>query len=311
MRFLPCVLGLLLGSLHPFLAQRDAAAVLKEMRQALGGAAALDGLKTFSASGSRTLTSPHGSRRVGLEWLAIVPDHFLEIRRNSSVGPLSMEYISYEGLAGSRPIHKTEVRGGPAAPETQYADNSPAAVAARERVWLMRRAQAYTRILLVLTGTSTSTYPLQFSYVGVEDAEGKKYDVIDATGPDGFSCRLHVEAATHLPAMLTWLEELPSFYTTSSVVTTTTTTVVRVPSGSPIVPPVAPPLIPAPAPPPSGPPAPRGPGPKRWLFKSFKTQDGITWPRVIEEEFDNQKDEIRLGQVKINPKIDARKFDIK
>lgn len=75
-------------------------------------------------------------------------------------------------------------------------------------------------------------------------------------------------------------------------------------------PPLAPP-IPAPAPPPSGPAARRGPGPKRWLFKSFKTQDGSTWPRVFEEEFDNQKDEIRLGQVKINPKIDAKKFDSK
>ena len=82
MRLLLCVLALLLGSIHPLLAQRDAAAVLKEMRQAIGEAA-LDGLKTFSATGSRTLTSPNGSRRVALEWLAMVPDHFLEIRRDS------------------------------------------------------------------------------------------------------------------------------------------------------------------------------------------------------------------------------------
>ena len=52
-------------------------------------------------------------------------------------------------------------------------------------------------------------------------------------------------------------------------------------------------------------------GPIRWLFKDFKVQDGITWPRVIEEEFDGKSEEIRLGRVKINPKIDSGKFDVK
>jgi hypothetical protein len=40
-------------------------------------------------------------------------------------------------------------------------------------------------------------------------------------------------------------------------------------------------------------------------------QDGINWPRKIEEEFEGKSDEIRLGSVKINPKIDVKKFDIK
>ena len=276
------------------------------MRQALGGAAALDALKTFSASGSRTFPSPVGSRRVGLEWFAVLPDHFLEVRRDSPPGPVPMDLVYYDGLAGTRVIRKTNATAMPI-PETKYVDNSPEAVAARERVALLRQARVYSRILLILTGTASPGYPLQLSYVGAEQAEGKSYDVIDVTGPDGLKWRLHVDAVTHLPAMLTWLDTLAVTTTTTTMVTTTTS-VVRIPSGSP--PPVMP--LPAPPMPPSQPPAvSRSTGTMRWVFSNFKAQDGITWPRVIEEEFDNWKGEIRLGNVKINPKIDARKFDIK
>jgi hypothetical protein len=290
----------------PFAQQKDAAAVLAEMRQALGGAAVLDGVKTFSINGSRTLNTPVGSRRLSLEWLAILPDHFLEVRRDSTGGPVPIDIVYYKGLAGSRVIRKTDA-SGLAFPETKYVDNSPAAIAAREKVALLAQARAYARILLVLTGTSTSVYPLQFSYVGVEHAEGKSYDVIDATGPDGVTARLHVDAVTHLPAMLTWLEELPYVLSTTSIVTTTS--VVKVPSGT--MPPVLPPSAPSvPAPQPTST-ARRGMGQSRWLLQEFKVQDGVNWPRVIEEEFDGKTEEIRLGRLKINPKLDARKFDIR
>ena len=290
----------------PLARQKDAAAVLDGMRQALGGAAALDGLKTFSVSGSRTLSTPMGSRRVALEWLALLPDHFLEIERDSPTGPVAIDITYYRGLAGSRPINKTQ--STIPVPETRYVDNSPEAIAARQRARWLRHAQAYARIMLLFTGGATSLYPLQFTYVGVEQAEGKTYDVIDATGSDGFTCRLHVDTSTRLPAMLTWLEELPYAITTTSV--TTTTTVVRVPSGTPM--PGPSPLPPLPTPTASqAPTAKRGVGPRRWLFKDFKAQDGVIWPRVIEEEFDGKTEEIRIGRVKINPKIEARKFDIK
>ena len=290
----------------PFAQERNAAAVLAEMREALGGAAAIDAVKTFSASGSRTMNTPVGSRRLGLEWFALRPDHFLEVRRDSPSGPIAIDIVYYNGLAGSRVIQKTDARGL-SFPETKYADNSPAAIAAREQVALLRQARAYARILLVLTGTSTTAYPLRLVYAGVEQAEGKSYDVIEATGPDGSTLRLHIDATTHLPAMLTWLEDLPSVVVTTSVVTTTS--VVRVPSGS--MPPVLPP--PPPSLPPSPPPATtrRGTGKSRWLFKDFKVQDGIRWPRVIEEEFDGKTEEIRLGRIKINPRIDPGKFDVK
>ena len=286
--------------------QKDAATVLAEMRQALGGAAVLDAVKTFSMNGSRTLNTPVGSRRVALEWLALLPDHFLEIERDSPGGPVAIDIIYYRGLAGSRPINKTH--SSIPFPETRYVDNSPAAIAARERARWLHQAMSYARIMLVFTGGSASVYPWRFSYVGVEQAAGKTFDVIDATSSDGFTCRLHVDTSTHLPAMLTWPEELPTVMTSTSVVTTTT--VVKVPSGTPM--PISPPLPPPPTPTASKvPAAKRGVVPKRWLFKDFKAQDGVIWPRVIEEEFDGKTEEIRLGRVKINPKIDARKFDIK
>ena len=305
-------LVLLLCVVNPFSGaqsqQRDAATVIAEMRQALGGAAALDAIKSFSVTGSRTFTAPGGSRRVALEWFAILPDHFLEVRRDSPPGPVSIDFVDYDGVAGTRVIRKTKA-SGMEPPEPKYLDNSPQAVAARERAALLRQARVFSRILLILTGTSTPAYPLQIAYAGTEQAEGKTYDVLDVAGPDGMKWRLHVDSATHLPAMLTWLDTIPATTMTTTTMVATTTSVVRVPSGSP------PPVMPSPAPliPPSQPPPSAGPttGTLRWLFTSFKTQDGITWPRVIEEEFHNRKDEIRLGNVKINPKIDAKKFDVK
>lgn len=297
MRFLLCVLALLFASIHPFLAQRDAAGVLAEMREALGGAAALDAVKTFSANGSRTLSSPMGTRRLGLEWFALLPEHFLEIRRDSTTGPMATDITYYSGISGVKLIRRTD--SSLPFPEVRYTDNSPQAVAARERVAVQRQAQSFARLLLVFYGTSTTSYPLQFSYGGVAQADGKSYEVIEATAADGFHCRLHVDSATHLPAMLTWMDEVPHIVTTTSTSTVTTSNG-RVVSQSP--PNVSSPVIP---------PGNRGLAPKRWLFTNFKVQDGIKWPRVIEEEFEGKRDEIRLGSVKINPKIDARKFDIK
>ena len=291
----------------PVAQEKDAATVIAGMRQALGGAAALDAIKTFSVSGSRTFTSPLGSRRVALEWFAMLPDHFLEIRRDSPSGPVPVDFVYYDGLAGTRVIRKTTATGMQM-PEAKYVDNSPQAVAARERVALMRQARVYSRLLLILTGTATPGYPLQLSYAGVEQAEGKPYDVLEVTGPDGLKWRLHVDGVTHLPAMLTWLDTVSTATTTATTAVTTTTSVVRVPSGSmpPMAPP-PPPVVPAPPPPAAG----SVTGTMRWVFSNFKAQDGIMWPRLIEEEFNNRKDEIRLGSVKINPKIDAKKFDIK
>lgn len=267
------------------------------MRQALGGAAALDAVKTFSANGSRTLTSPVGTRRLGLEWFAILPDHFLEVRRDSTTGPISTDIVYYSGMAGARLIRKTD--SSLPFPEVRYADNSPQAVAARERAAVQREAQSFARLLLVLYGTSTAAYPLQFSYGGVEQADGKSYDVVDATAADGFRCRLHIDSATHLPAMLTWMEEVPH------VVTTTSTSTVTTRNGQVVS--QSPPNVPNPVIPQGN----RGLAPKRWLLTNFKVQEGINWPRKIEEEFGGKSDEIRLGSVKINPRIDAKRFDIK
>lgn len=279
--------------------QRDATTVLAEMRQALGGAAALDGVKTFSASGSRTMSTPIGSKRMALEWFAILPDHFLEVRRDSLTGPTAIEITYYSGIAAGRAFRKTD-SGGVLPEPPSYSDKSPAAVAARQRAAQLHQQHSIARLMLVLFGAAPADQPLQFEYAGVEQADGKNYDVVNVTGAADFRCRLHVDSVTRLPVMLTWMDEIPY------VVTTTSTTTVTTRNGQVVS--QSPPDVPRP---PSIPPGNRGMAPKRWLFSDFKAQDGITWPRVIEEEFQGKTDEIRLGRVRINPKIDARKFDIK
>jgi hypothetical protein len=244
------------------------------------------------------MNTPVGSRRLALEWFAILPDHFLEVRRDSFSGPISHDIVYYTGIAGTRPIRKTH--STLPMPEPRFADNSPEAVAARERAMVLQRTQAFARLVFAWYGTATSAYPMQFAHLGQEQAEGKTYDVVEASALDGFRCRLHVDSTTHLPAMLTWMDEIPHVVTmtSSSMVTTRNGQVVgQTPpanSGTPVIPEGN-----------------RGMAPRRWLFKDFKVQDGIKWPRVIEEEFEGKTEEIRLGRVKINPEIEARKFDVK
>ena len=91
---------------------RDAGAVLREMRAALGGDAALDAIQTWSVSGD--VTSSPGSFRTSssLEVFAMLPDHYMEVRRHlsSPSGPVRMdiETTNYRGFRGDVRIRRTD-----------------------------------------------------------------------------------------------------------------------------------------------------------------------------------------------------------
>ena len=55
----------------------------------------------------------------------------------------------------------------------------------------------------VMAGTLPS-FPLTFTYVAVAEAPEGRADVVEASGPGGFSARVFVQQTTHLPVMVTW-----------------------------------------------------------------------------------------------------------
>ena len=127
---------------------RDAAAVLSDMRQALGGAAVLDGIRTLSIQGTSTRRFDGRGRPNDLEILAILPDHYLQIRRDhGSPGPIDSRATYYNGFRPGARIRRTDASipfPEPPGP------NTPEAIAARERVAALHLRQEFARLALVL-----------------------------------------------------------------------------------------------------------------------------------------------------------------
>src|SRR5262245_33142710 len=84
--------------------QPDAARVLADMRQALGGDAALAAVNAFSVSGSE---SRHvaGDMGADIEWMALLPDSFVRVRRPSSQW---VNAVETDGFRGDALIHRRE-----------------------------------------------------------------------------------------------------------------------------------------------------------------------------------------------------------
>lgn len=75
----------------------DADAVMTEMRQALGGAAALDAVQSFSVSGTNTTRGGGIDHSLPFETFALLPDRYMTVRRDwRPGGPLPVE-ITYPG----------------------------------------------------------------------------------------------------------------------------------------------------------------------------------------------------------------------
>jgi len=72
---LPLVLALFVA------VQPDAARVLADMRQALGGDTALAAVQAFSATGSQTTNLEGHTAGADIEWICALPDRFIRTRR--------------------------------------------------------------------------------------------------------------------------------------------------------------------------------------------------------------------------------------
>ena len=269
---------------------RTAEAVLAEMRAALGGDAALEAIQTLSVSGD--VTHSLGSARHGssVEIFAMLPDHYLEIRRSRQSfpgpAPMELESTNYSGFKGDELIRRTDSTM-PVPPDPYPPDRI-----------LQNSKRHFARFATALFGKSFAGSPFTFTYVGPESADGQPVEVLEMKAPDGYVMRLYVNTATHLPAAVAWQAPPPMAFT----MTSTSTVAVRngqVVSQSP----------------PSFDPGPARPAQPdvtwRSVYAEFKVQDGLNWPHRFKEMLgDKVTADLKLGKFKINPKIDPRRFNV-
>ena len=278
------------GGVALMVLQPDAARVLADMRQALGGDAAIAALKSFSVSGSESHSLGGFTSSSDIEFLCALPDRFLHVRRwSSSIGGGTEEW----GFNGDARIRRRN-SDLPYPPDPGESD-TPAEKAQRDAVTLAHSKREFARIAIAMIGISAID-PVDVSFVGQETVDGKTADVLALSATDGYVAKLFVDASTHLPLMISWMG--------TPIVTATSSSVVAVRQGQ----------MPGPVSAPSFPPLPDPrslpPVQHQLLFGDYKTADGFTWPHTLTEKVSGRVyNTIKLGKFKINSKIDDKRFD--
>jgi len=80
----------------------------------------------------------------------------------------------------------------------------PAVPAAQRAARLLAVRQEFARLALGLWADSLPSYPVTFAYAAQAAAPQGTADVLNVSGAGGFSARLFIDSATHLPLMLSW-----------------------------------------------------------------------------------------------------------
>jgi hypothetical protein len=188
---------------------RDAAAVLAEAREALGGEKRLSAVKNFVVTGRTRQIRGDNLVPIEFEIAVELPDKYVrkdEIPAQES-GPTSTGFSGDELIQLPVPATPTPPPGvapgmgraaGPAAPP------SPEQLDAARKTRVATVKQDFVRLTLGMFAGSFSSYPLTFTYVGQAEAPQGKADVVEAKAPPNFTVRLFVNSQTHLPIMVSW-----------------------------------------------------------------------------------------------------------
>jgi hypothetical protein len=236
----------------------DAAQVLAGTREALGGEKNLSVVKSFIATGRTRQIRGNNLVPIEFEISCELPDRFV---RTDEI-PAQDTDPSTVGFNGDVLIQRPPPpsrgappgRGGPAAPQR-----------------ITAAKQDFARLTLGMFAGSFPSYPLTFKYAAEGEAPEGKADILDVSGPSGFSARLVIQRSTHLPVMLMWQ---------------------------------------VPAPPRPGAAAPAPPIESRLYYADYRDVNGLKLPfRLRRAVAGETVEETTFDKFRINPKIDPRKFE--
>jgi hypothetical protein len=145
---------------------------------------------------------------------------------------------------------------------------------AQFRARMLQAKQDFARLMLGMFAGSTPAFPLTFAYVAQAEAPQGKADVIEVKGPNNFTARLFIDAATSLPIMISWTPPAPPR-----------------PPDAPGALGVAPPE-------------------QRMFFAEYKDVDGLKLPfRIRRAAGTVTTEETTFDRYRINAKVDPRRFD--
>ncbi|HEX7780586.1 MAG TPA: hypothetical protein VF424_15160 [Vicinamibacterales bacterium] len=296
--------------------------VLADVRAALGGDANLEGVKSVAVEGRLTRSMGGRSMTNDFEMAFELPDKYVKKDVMAVMGSTTIARttgFNGEGLievidtppsmGGAMTIPRMAGPGTPGMPAT------PETIAAQRQALVAMNKRDFARITLGMFATSQPVFPLEFAYGGQAEAPDGKAHVIDVKGPDGFVARLFVDTKTHLPLMLSWMDKEPMKMTIGGG-----------PAGSGTVMIGHGPGIPADH---RGTPE-QAAATRRMMEEQMKEMEknrrtveyrifygdyrefaGVRMPTRIQRMVDGQPtEELNLEKIKVNPKFDAKKFEV-
>ncbi len=328
---------------------RDAATVLAEAREALGGEKRLSAVKNFVVTGRTRQVRGDNLVPIEFEIAVELPDKYVrkdEVPAQES-GPTSSGFngdaLIQVPAPPPPPSPAAGRAGGPAAPTAEQLE-------AGRKARAIAVKQDFARVTLGMFAGSFSSYPLTFTYVGQAEAPQGKADVVEAKAPN-LTVRLFVNSQTHLPIMVSWQPParpagpgrggMPPPGGTTPPASTGAGSGERVlpapatapPGGAAAAPPSPAPRPATGQPPGAGEPAAQGTPPPlpmpgqagragggppaapvefRLYFADYRDVGGLQWPfRLRKATGTETTEETTFDRFRVNTKIDPRKFEVR
>ncbi len=210
----------------PAAAQQDdkkALEVIANARKAIGGKK-LDSIKSLSVQGAAQRNVGNFQMNGDLELLIDLPDKYMK-SETSSGGPMTIANVS--GFSGDRPLKSSAPGGiaqggamiirmgaGPGGPIGGGGEKpTPEQQAQIDRQLVQSARQEICRLMLGWFATTHPAVTAQYRYAGeAESPDGKAY-VVDVKNADGFAARLFIDEKTELPLMVTYQGPQPRMIT--------------------------------------------------------------------------------------------------
>jgi Spy/CpxP family protein refolding chaperone len=188
-----------------------AAAAIADARKVIGGRK-LEALKSFSVEAGTQRNVGTFQMNADLELLVEMPDKYM--RAETPQGGM-MNVGMTTGFNGDRPLKAAApgigpgggmiIRMGPGGPAPASTEKpTPEQQQQIDRTVVRSSRQELSRLMLGWFGATHPSLNARFTYAGEAESPDGKADVIDVKNADGFAARLFIDKETHLPLMLTY-----------------------------------------------------------------------------------------------------------
>ncbi|MCX6537798.1 MAG: hypothetical protein NT151_02505 [Acidobacteria bacterium] len=205
---------------------KDVNQVLADAHAALGGDK-IATVKTITGVGRTLRTGPGGNTTESeFEMAMELPDKYL--MRSVMVSMGNMSVFRNSGFNGGQVIEEIDrppnLQGGniviriagPGGTVMDPAKMTPEQRIEADRLRLLSNKKEFTRLTLGMFASSLDAFPLEFTYGGQAESADGKADVINVKGQGEFAVTLFLDAQTHMPLMVSWMDKEPLVIQTTS-----------------------------------------------------------------------------------------------